>query len=187
MIAALFVRADGYYANRPDIDLWTEERDARLYKGPLPVVAHPPCARWGRLHAMHGRKLGDDDGCFESALASVRRWGGVLEHPAETAAWRAFGLPTPIAGAWLRQMGSDLWSTEVDQGVYGHVARKRTWLLYRGNGGHPPALDWSTAGVGRRVASGRCGVEIMSKRQRELTPPAFADTLINLARSAGAP
>jgi hypothetical protein len=84
----------------PTCQAWSsgdEARDARLYAGPWPVVAHPPCERWGRY--WHGgpsarvrRVKGDDAGCFASALASVRRYGGVLEHPAASSAWRAFGL-----------------------------------------------------------------------------------------------
>lgn len=85
-IAALFVDRAGIYASVPGVDTWDESRDARLYAGPHPVVAHPPCTRWCRLaglvEARWGYKRGDDGGCFASALASVRKWGGVLEHPA---------------------------------------------------------------------------------------------------------
>lgn len=48
MIAALYVQATGCYAGLDDVDPWPEERDARTYPGPYPVVAHPPCERWGR-------------------------------------------------------------------------------------------------------------------------------------------
>ena len=82
VIAALFVEQGGVYYWRDDVDPWDEERDARKYAGPHPVVAHPPCSRWCQLakvnEARYGHKVGDDDGCFESALASVREWGGVL-------------------------------------------------------------------------------------------------------------
>ena len=48
MIAALYVESRGVYAGLPDVDLWDRDRDARIYAGPWPVVAHPPGARWGR-------------------------------------------------------------------------------------------------------------------------------------------
>lgn len=80
-VAALFVEAHGVYFGLPDVDPWDAARDARQYAGPHPVVAHPPCERWGRYwtggpSAKERRRLGDDAGCFASALASVQAWGG---------------------------------------------------------------------------------------------------------------
>jgi len=81
MIAALFVEEDGTYFGHPDIDPWPEPRDARRYAGPFPVIAHPPCQRWGRFwhgstRKPHQFKLGDDGGKFAAALTAVRTWGG---------------------------------------------------------------------------------------------------------------
>lgn len=86
MIAALYVDPRGPYPRMPDVDAWGEQRDARLYAGPYPVVAHPPCQRWGRYwsggpSAKVRRELGDDGGCFEAALAAVRTWGGCARAP----------------------------------------------------------------------------------------------------------
>ena len=47
MVAALYVQRGGAYFGLPDVDPWDEERDARLYPGPHPVVAHPPCSCCG--------------------------------------------------------------------------------------------------------------------------------------------
>jgi hypothetical protein len=111
MIAALYVEAGGCYANLEGVDPWDETRDARLYAGPHPVVAHPPCQRWGRFwhgstRRPHQYALGDDGGCFEAALASVRRYGGVLEHPADSKAWRWHGLNAPArSGGWVAADG----------------------------------------------------------------------------------
>lgn len=184
-VAALFVHPAGPYFGRPDVDPWGEERDARLYAGPWPVVAHPPCGRWATFSTWKtGAGVGQDDGCFESALASVRRWGGVLEHPERSFAWGAFGLPAAVRGSWARAVGDPGWSTIVDQRAYGHKARKRTWLYYVGRT-DPPPVDWTREPDrdhgGNPV---RVGVEVMSKRERALTPPRFADMLIALARGS---
>lgn len=85
-VAALFVDPKGCYAGLPDVELWDEARDARLYDGPHPVVAHPPCSTWCQLASVnekrYGHAIGDDGGCFASALDAVRTWGGV---PSDTA------------------------------------------------------------------------------------------------------
>ena len=101
-VSALFVEKHGIYSEL-GVDLWDMERDARLYRGPNPVVAHPPCKRWGRYwgggpSAKVKRILGDDEGCFAAALFAVRTYGGVLEHPEASHAWRWFGLPPPEQG-----------------------------------------------------------------------------------------
>ena len=106
MIAALFVQTDGCYFNLDGVDPWDEGRDARKYRGPYPVIAHPPCQLWGALASVNyarwggnHNKPGNDKGCFESALMSVNKWGGVLEHPAKTRAWAKYGLDKPSIGS----------------------------------------------------------------------------------------
>lgn len=199
MIAALFVSSSGPYANLPGIDPWAVDRDARLYAGPFPVVAHPPCERWGRY--WHGgpsarvrRVKGDDNGCFASALASVRRWGGVLEHPAASSAWAAFGLKTPPrAGGWVVADWDGGWTCCVDQGYYGHRAQKATWLYVVG--AKLPMLRWGKSASSVRLDDGfhsaeerrrkvRTGVcQRLSKRERSETPIPFRDLLIAIAGS----
>src|SRR5690606_37210149 len=119
-----FVQPNGCYVGLPGVDPWDERRDARLYDGPWPVVAHPPCARWcllaGLVESRTGKRKGDDDGCFESALQSVRRFGGVLEHPAYSAAFAAHGLARPDPrGGWQRTLCGGA-VCHVDQGHYWH-------------------------------------------------------------------
>lgn len=194
MIAALYVETDGVYYGLDDVDPWDEERDARLYGGPYSVVAHPPCARWCRLaplvQSMHGYQIGDDDGCFEAALAAVRKWGGVLEHPAYSFAWPAFDLPRPRRGVWMRSIEGG-WVTELSQAAYGHPARKRTWLYYVGD--DPLPVDWSEPPAARFVSDfGPGGSRLRGEEwipgvqyaEASRTPLGFRDLLIDLARSA---
>lgn len=188
MIAALYVQTGGVYYGLPDVDPWDETRDARLYAGPWPVVAHPPCSTWCQLakvnEARYGHAVGSDGGCFAAALASVRAWGGVLEHPAYTHAWPRFGLPRPTRG-WQMVMGERAWVAEVSQSAYGHEARKRTWLYYVGET-PPPSLDWrdveGTAWVGNDGSAN--AKRHLSKAEAKRTPLAFRDALLGLARAA---
>lgn len=189
-VAALFVQTGGIYFGINGVEPWDEALDARQYLGPHPVVAHPPCSRWCKPLAKvnqtrYGHKIGDDGGCFESALLSVRRWGGVLEHPANSYAWDKFRLLKPERGTW--EFDGECWVTEVSQSAYGHPARKNTWLLYKAVWGEalPPALDWSDP-KGTHLTSWlqRTSRDAprLSKKNAIKTPLPFADMLIRLAR-----
>jgi hypothetical protein len=184
VIAALFVDPKGCYAGLPDVDPWDEARDARKYAGPHPVVAHPPCERWSQMNnvnaARWGYKMGEDGGCFASALESVRKWGGVLEHPAETAAFRAHGIPRP-SRAWSKTIFGD-WICEVNQAAYGHRATKRTWLLYRGSQPPPPLIFKNVRGT-HQIGWFDMTLLPLPKKERAATPPAFRDVLLGIARS----
>lgn len=192
-IAALFVDPRGPYSNRGDVDMWGLARDARKYCGPLPVVAHPPCQLWVNFAALNFKRWGgehnrpgNDGGCFASALASVRRWGGILEHPAFSNAWAAHRLDRPTFGKWTECAPGE-WVTEVWQSAYGHPARKRTWLFYRG---HAPAAPLRWDRIPGVAQIGRFDVikPVIAKRKASLTPGQFAETLIALAvRSTCAP
>ncbi len=194
-VAALYVDPRGCYAGLDDVELWgLPDRDAREYAGPHPVVAHPPCTRWCRLaglvEARWGWRRGDDGGCFASALAAVRAWGGVLEHPAWSDAWRAHDLLYPPAsGGWVRADWLGGWTCYVEQGRYGHVAKKATWLY--AHGVDLSSLRWgrqndATAGLvswcGNRVHSDEVRPRV-GKRAASATPPPFRDLLLSIARS----
>ena len=137
---------------------------------------------------------GDDAGCFAAALAAVRKWGGVLEHPEASAAWRAFGLlPPPRCGGWVSAGDFLGWTCCVEQGHYGHRGRKATWL-YAAGVSSLPSLLWgpsmqvahlSQMSKARRQVRRSILVEIMSRRERSATPPGFRDLLIAIARTAG--
>lgn len=193
MISALFVIENGPYYGIEGVDPWPESRDARLYSGPHPVVAHPPCSRWCRLaglvEARWGYKKGDDGGCFESALESVRKFGGVLEHPAYSDAWKAFGLNRPPrAGGWIKADEFGGFTCHVEQVNYGHPARKATWLY--ANGVDLPDLRWGASLDSKpSVMVSWCKNHSTDTRPRigkkaaAKSPPEFRDLLLSIARS----
>ncbi len=193
-VAALYVETGGCYFGLPDVDPWDEARDARLYAGPWPVVAHPPCQRWGSMafvnHMRWGgdhNRPGNDRGCFKAALFDVQRWGGVMEHPAKSRAWDAYRLTKPRSIGWQRCMTGG-WVCEVWQSAYGHRANKATWLYYCGTA-LPPSLRWD-----RPVGSHQVGFHdqrgparnkpTLSPKEANATPAVFRDILIAMARSA---
>lgn len=197
-VAALYVQTGGCYFGLPGVDPWDEARDARTYAGPWPVVAHPPCARWGHYwgggpSASWKRTLGDDGGCFKAALEAVCKWGGVIEHPEASHAWSRFMLGSPPReGGWVRTFCGG-WTCCVEQGHYGHRARKATWLYV--SGPEPPALIWGPSEASaildqgyhsaeerrRAVKTGIC--QRLSQRQRAATPLPFRDLLLGIAKS----
>lgn len=197
IVAALFVQPDGCYSGLEVVDAWPESRDARKYDGNMPVVAHPPCQLWGALACVNYKRWGgehnrpgNDGGCFASALASVRRCGGVLEHPAKSRAFAAYGLKKPKGIGWQKSECGG-WVCEVWQSAYGHRARKATWLYYYG--ANPPFdLDWTrspgTHQVGFHDQRGKAANKpTLGKREANATPLPFRYTLLLLAEKCGGP
>lgn len=208
-IAALYVQTGGCYFNLEGVTPHDEDEDARRYMGPHPVVAHPPCQRWGKMwrgqpgNIKRGKveRLGDDAGCFKCALSDVRRWGGVLEHPEYSNAWRVFGLTKPPRkGGWTKADDFGGMTCRVEQGQYGHYCPKPTWL-YACGVDNLPELRWGAHRVRDDEfppeAVARHGIEYCRKAglmafmgggkdssPRIATPPEFRDVLIAIARSA---
>ena len=195
-VAVLYAYADGPYAGIDGVDVWDVARDARTYAGPHPVVAHPPCERWCRLaglvEARWGHKRGEDEGCFAHALACVRAFGGILEHPAYSDAWAAFGLPVPPRhGGWVRGICGG-WACHVEQGRYGHKAKKATWLY--AFGAELPVMRWGSdldtnskalvSWCGNHVSKCMEGRERVGKRAASETPAEMREVLLSVARSA---
>lgn len=183
-IAALYVNVKhGPYAKIPGVDCWGVERDATRYKGPHPVVAHPPCGHWG----SYWHKCKDDGHTGPIAIDQVRKYGGVLEHPRLSRLWHRYGLPFP--GQEPDAYGGRTF--EVRQIDFGHRAEKPTWLYVVGLDALPPMPPSQPKPpkppllrTGRQVR-GWC--EMLSKVQRTLTPPAFAEWLVNLASQCKTP
>lgn len=210
------------------LDCWDATRDARLYDGPHPIVAHPPCKHWGKLrhlanvrcdycqlsfperrlrpdgscrHCGRSGWISSDKNCAPRAVEQVRRWGGVLEHPAGSKlwGWAVLGAdvaplpkPSPCGCHYdLDQFGG--YTIEVDQCEWGHACSKPTWLYLVGVPrealeappfpGREPTHDMMGS-RGRNAKANRNGRKEASAEIRRRTPPLFAEYLIRLARSA---
>lgn len=132
--------------------------------------------------------------CFAFALRNARLYGGVIEHPAGSHAWEYFGLREPPAsGGWVPADTFGGWTCQVEQGQYGHYARKPTWLVaYRTL---LPPLAWGVSeakldpaviarmGLERAKRLGEVGARGggTNSKPRISTPIPFRDVLLYLA------
>lgn len=179
-VAALYVDPKGPYSAL-GADCWDVARDARLYDGPFPVIAHPPCGPYCTLRRFCTRQ---DPALALLAVEQVRRWGGILEHPRASLLWRTCHLPVPWDSPPL--FAPREWALAVEQVRWGHPARKATWLLIVGiSPSDLPAIPVRrepTSAV-RRHRNGTGLSEIPASRCH-LTPPAFAAWLLAAAAHA---
>lgn len=178
MITVLFARADSIYKALPGCDVYDADRDATTWPGGTTVIAHPPCRAWGRLRTFARPEPGEKELALW-AVEQVRKWGGVLEHPAHSTLWPAAGLPRP---GTRDQYGG--WTLPIYQHWWGHRAEKSTWLYIVGCEPSripdmPIRLDEPTHVVqSRKRADYRPHI---SKAEREHTPVELAMWLCELA------
>lgn len=192
-VAVLFARTDSIYKTLPGCDVYDIDRDARSFAGGMPVVAHPPCRAWGKLRKF-AKPREDELSLAPWSVEQVRRFGGVLEHPYSSTLWPHCQLPAP---GHRDAYGG--WTLVIDQDWFGHKAEKRTKLYIVGISpkqipDYPFRIEEPThvlasdkrAGPGRdspRLRKGQPGWRPeISKAEREHTPPALAEWLVELAR-----
>lgn len=179
-VAVLFARQDSVYKTLPDCDVYDIDRDARTFDGGCPVVAHPPCRSWGRLRQF-AKPRQDERNLGRLAVALVREFGGVLEHPAESTLWDAQMLPRP--GAGRDQWGG--WTLPINQHWWGHRAEKATWLYIVGvEPGEIPDMPMVLGKATHCIRPTKSYPRLPSvtKAEREHTPPDLARWLVDLAR-----
>lgn len=181
MVAVLFARRDSVYKTL-GCDVYDIDRNAMNWQGGCPVVAHPPCRAWGRLH--HFAKPRDGEKALGLwAVDQVRRFGGVLEHPKDSKLWAAAGMPKP---GDRDEWGG--WTLPVSQHWWGHRAEKLTWLYIVGvePSQIPPMpiqLGEASHVIAGNKKKGQQGWRPqVTKAEREHTPAELAKWLVSLAR-----
>lgn len=178
-VAVLFARSDSIYKTLPECDVYDIDRDARTYRGTLPVIAHPPCRGWGRLRHF-AKPRPDEKALALYAVQQVRARGGVLEHPEYSTLWEAADLPLPGEGS--DEWGG--WTLPVPQFWFGHRAMKWTWLYIVGvlpaDIPDIPLILGDSPCVIAQSKKTKTRPEV-SRAEREATPAPFARFLIQLA------
>ncbi len=158
---------------------WGVERNAKMYGGPGPVIVHPPCGPWGRLRWNCTKQ---DPECGPIAVAQVRAYGGVLEHPEGSMLWGECGLPRPFAT--VPTFAPREWALSVDQCDWGFPARKATWLFFVDVDPAslppmpPPGTPTHTIGTAKEARKGK---KCLPKTMRHVTTDALAAWLIEAA------
>lgn len=171
-ITALYCMRASIY-RRFGVRCWTRFMDARKYPGPGPIIAHPPCGHWGRY--KHTCKLPGKD-CGPIAVEQVRRYGGVLEHPASSDLFQYCNCPdTP---GQLDLYGGQI--ITINQSDYGHLAEKRTTLYIVGIDGPPKLLPPQPPGTTRLLES-------LTYGQRNRTPLRMALLMLTLISQVQTP
>jgi hypothetical protein len=186
-VAILCCSRSTLYKGLENVDLYDEDRDARTFKGGTPIVAHPPCRRWttyglNMMGVGNHKIIPKDQIQAERDLGvwcalQVKKYGGILEQPANSQLWHAANLPVPNS----RENRPDSFSICVHQSRWGLPTHKKTWLYFRG-------IDRSLIVLPPRQAvlpgdSKRIWVGDL-KHLRSLTTESFAQWLVDLARQA---
>jgi hypothetical protein len=114
-----------------------------------------------------------------NAVRMVRRWGGVLEHPALSKLWDDQDLPK------VGQARPKEFTLAYYQWFFGHDALKPTWFFISGVPmqeipSPPMRLGYHTHQIGGSFRTS--GKRQMSSRRRAQTPPALAEWLVAVAR-----
>lgn len=167
MVTVLFTQKNSIY-NNLRADTWDIKRNATSYQGQEPIIAHPPCRAWGRLYKKAKPKPGEKELAIW-AINHIRKYGGVLEHPAGSKLWKECNIPTDGS---TDQFGG--FTISINQSWFGHRAEKRTWLYIVGiKQKQLPPMPIKFDTIVKKL-------DHMGSREREATPRFLAIWLISV-------
>lgn len=174
-VAVLCARKGSIYHQISGCDVYCKRRPISEFIGTCPVLAHAPCRRWGRFRQFVKSAGGESERYLASVCADhVRHYGGVFEHPAFSSYWKVGGLPYP------GEKSPEGVTIAVPQYWFGHRARKATWLfIARLDLSEIPDMPYRLEDMDKRE------VVLMGRGEREHTPPALANWLVDLAVKSG--
>lgn len=182
-VTVLFAHRRSHYFDLP-VNVYEQRRNALSFDGAGggPVIAHPPCRLWCRLSHLSTAPESEKYLAF-FALEQVRKFGGVMEHPAFSKFWAAAGIEPPRSGSTITVDEYDGWTLPVSQKWWGHKAEKPTWLYIvgcspRGIPELPYSILPAMASCGRSRKRNR---KYLEKDDRNLTPVSFSWWLEELA------
>lgn len=158
LAAVLYARKNSIYKTIEGLQVYDEKRDARTFNNDLPVIAHPPCRLFGRLKHFSNAPAAEKQLAYH-AIESIKKCGGVLEHPAFSTLWSEMDLPLP--GVFK----GNGFTYPILQSWFGHKCPKATWLYINGiSPGELPSVPFELG-----IPTGRIS-KTGSMKVREGTP-----------------
>ncbi len=175
-ITVLFCQEDSIYKSFPVCDVWDEKRNALNFNELIPIIAHPPCRKFSRMRGLSTAPEVEKELAYFAAH-HIKKYGGILEHPAFSILWKEANLPNP---GEIDKFGG--FTLVISQFWFGHKADKLTWLYIVGlkEGDLPPipfALGEPLFTCSLSHVERPAKPEI-PKRERSATPRKFAEWLI---------
>lgn len=180
-ITAACVRTDSFYYQIPDVVPWDKRKNIFKCTDHYPIIAHPPCAQWGRTAPLAKQDMVSKTLAVH-CLAFIRKNGGVLEHPEASGFWEFAAIP--VNG---RRDAYGGLCVLVDQYDYGHPARKRTLLYFYGLPAGVTAMQvaYRLSQFSVRPTAPPRRVMSCVKADRELTPLPLAKALCDAVHHWG--
>ena len=166
MIPVLFTDDKSNYDLFNCFSTYNRHRNAFTFSERTPLIAHPPCRLFSRLRQFSTADRKEKQ-CAYFALAQVRMFGGILEHPRSSTLWKNgnFNLSgeIDIYGGFLRS---------VNLSWFGFPAEKKTMLYFVGiSPSDLPAFPLSLdAPLSTISTSKNSSLQEVQKKYRSSTP-----------------
>jgi hypothetical protein len=171
-IAALCVSPRSPWRKMPGVECYTKNHPVELFRGGMPIVAHPPCRAWSAFTRHQARPSPGEKELGPLCVHWLLECGGILEHPAHSRLFYEFGLPLP------GKSQGELWTRYVEQSWWGDTRSKGTWLCFCRI--EPRHVFWPLSLHDPR--GDRARWDRLSKAGRSKTPPRMVQWLAGVAR-----